>query len=1137
MKPFRILLLLLALALPAAAADVAFTANLKNFSSNPTNSYLLVSIADCGAGNIPRVIGGGVKSLEKQKLLPDGTGKITTTITPNADITCGVSTGTTRYLVEVYQRGESGLPDKRVYYAYYTVFAATPFLLESAVPNNAAASAVVPTAVLTNPAGTQTIATYALIVPGGVTAPLTGNVTGNVTGAVTGNASTASALAANGANCAAGSVAAGVDAAGAAEGCIVAASANTASAIVQRDASGDFSARIASLTRAVAADSTLYAFTSPTFGFSLNVGAASFVTTINAAQSTRTHAANFETSITAGSTAGLYGLASLLETEGAFSQSGDLAALTVESYPHHTGSLGNVRGAYIAAYPENTGAVTQSLALSLEGYTGAGGLAGSVGGLQTLASLYGAGSATELFGVKVRSNTDTGAGSVTTNYGIVVEDQAIAGAANYALYTGIGAVRFGDNVTLDTGKTITAPGGFVGNSSTATALAANGANCAAGSLAAGVDAGGVAEGCIAATNLNTASAIVQRDASGNFSAGAITSLAVNAAYNTAQYASLQAAITAAGSTGKVVLPCGTYTTLAGITIATDSASIEGYGPCSIIDINHTSDFLTVTGSLFNLRNLRLRIATATTRAGAALLNIQNSQGTLTNVLISGNASSPNNGMMFKQEADAADNWSYRGIRFTSGTTWTSAWRMSTASGTIASTKITDAGGGLIFTAAAFDLDGAVDTVQIALLDLPAQGGSKVFRLQNTVGAAMAPRWVQCMPCSIEAAGGTAIDLVASRNFTYHGYVATSTFGAVVGAGAANTDLSAVQFVNIGRNAVTIKAGSFGTEVANNFFDDTGNETNNTYDTIAVEAGASDFKISGNRWRQGATNQPRYAVGIAAGATNNFTIKNNTVPTAARGTGTLNNGATGAVYDIWNNTGTGNSTANGVGSTFADLVTASAGVRANSGSCTTPSMAFTAATNYGIYYNSGGPGLGFCVNGTERATLTAGILTLIGGAPALKLTGDSAIVSWGSASDAGISRTAASALAIGNGSVGNASGTLSLSKLTASTRVTEGVNSVTFSATPTFDSALGNTQQITLTGNVTSSTLSSLAAGQQIDFIICQDATGSRTFVWPTNVSGGMTIGATASRCSAQSFRVNAAGTKAYATSSGVINML
>ena len=105
---------------------------------------------------------------------------------------------------------------------------------------------------------------------------------------------------------------------------------------------------------------------------------------------------------------------------------------------------------------------------------------------------------------------------------------------------------------------------------------------------------------------------------------------------------------------------------------------------------------------------------------------------------------------------------------------------------------------------------------------------------------------------------------------------------------------------------------------------------------------------------------------------------------------------------------------------------------------------------------------------------------------------------------------------------------------ATRRFVSGVNTVTYSATPTFDASLGNTQKITLTGNVTSSTLSNATAGQSINFLICQDATGSRTFVWPTNVLGGMTIGATLSTCSAQNFIFD--GTNAYALSAGMTNM-
>ena len=65
--------------------------------------------------------------------------------------------------------------------------------------------------------------------------------------------------------------------------------------------------------------------------------------------------------------------------------------------------------------------------------------------------------------------------------------------------------------------------------------------------------------------------------------------------------------------------------------------------------------------------------------------------------------------------------------------------------------------------------------------------------------------------------------------------------------------------------------------------------------------------------------------------------------------------------------------------------------------------------------------------------------------------------------------------------------------------------VTFSSTPTFDASLGNSFKLTLTGNVTSSTLSNAIAGQLLTFVIIQDSSGNHSFVWPTNVLGGVDI--------------------------------
>lgn len=93
--------------------------------------------------------------------------------------------------------------------------------------------------------------------------------------------------------------------------------------------------------------------------------------------------------------------------------------------------------------------------------------------------------------------------------------------------------------------------------------------------------------------------------------------------------------------------------------------------------------------------------------------------------------------------------------------------------------------------------------------------------------------------------------------------------------------------------------------------------------------------------------------------------------------------------------------------------------------------------------------------------------------------------------------------------------------------------VTFGATPTFTvpstTTTGATFKITLTGNVTSSTLASATNGQMLNWIICQDATGGRSFVWPTNVVNGATISAARnsapSMCVKQTFAYD--GTNAY----------
>ena len=89
--------------------------------------------------------------------------------------------------------------------------------------------------------------------------------------------------------------------------------------------------------------------------------------------------------------------------------------------------------------------------------------------------------------------------------------------------------------------------------------------------------------------------------------------------------------------------------------------------------------------------------------------------------------------------------------------------------------------------------------------------------------------------------------------------------------------------------------------------------------------------------------------------------------------------------------------------------------------------------------------------------------------------------------------------------------------TLDTNLVVGTTAVTFTSTPTFNSATSVYFSITLTGNVTSSTLSNAIDGRVVYFNICQDATGDRTFTWPASVLNAPTIGSAASVCTSASF--------------------
>lgn len=67
----------------------------------------------------------------------------------------------------------------------------------------------------------------------------------------------------------------------------------------------------------------------------------------------------------------------------------------------------------------------------------------------------------------------------------------------------------------------------------------------------------------------------------------------------------------------------------------------------------------------------------------------------------------------------------------------------------------------------------------------------------------------------------------------------------------------------------------------------------------------------------------------------------------------------------------------------------------------------------------------------------------------------------------------------------------------------------------FNAGVSNSVKLVMKGNVTSSVIGSGATGQSLTMLLCQDATGSRAFTWPTNVrlaGGGIALTKTPNKC-------------------------
>lgn len=74
------------------------------------------------------------------------------------------------------------------------------------------------------------------------------------------------------------------------------------------------------------------------------------------------------------------------------------------------------------------------------------------------------------------------------------------------------------------------------------------------------------------------------------------------------------------------------------------------------------------------------------------------------------------------------------------------------------------------------------------------------------------------------------------------------------------------------------------------------------------------------------------------------------------------------------------------------------------------------------------------------------------------------------------------------------------------------NAMAFGASPTFDAAAYSSFRMTLTGNITSSSLVNPKQGREIVFQFCQDAVGGRTMVWPISFDATPRLDTRANKC-------------------------
>jgi hypothetical protein len=353
-------------------------------------------------------------------------------------------------------------------------------------------------------------------------------------------------------------------------------------------------------------------------------------------------------------------------------------------------------------------------------------------------------------------------------------------------------------------------------------------------------------------------------------------------------AGIQAAIDDAGPRSTILLPPGVYDLSQEITIKNEGVTVQGYGMGTRLRMtNPTANAFSVYAPLFMLRDMEIYSGVAKT--GGAVINVQADQGVVSNIRLGGIY----NGFEFV--GHTAGGWTISDVRVPGGITCNRLIFLQSSQGTVGSIHVHNlmCSNRIVWRDACVVLDTGVDTFTVSDSEF---GGPNVGIYCRNSLHGQAPRWIYINNSLMEGATiGTILKLDAVREFRYHGYLATAAVAVEVGPEAKNVDISHTVFVNMQHEAVRILRGSIDTAITEDTFEDTCGQAPGACDTIAVEPGASDFRIESNHFRSSQRNLPRYNINVSPGPSARYVIVNNRFGNF--GVGGLFDGGTGVEKSV------------------------------------------------------------------------------------------------------------------------------------------------------------------------------------------------------------------------------------------------